>query len=193
MGQSQPPFVFLIGPIPRLFLLIFFFSNTICKEKNSRRQWESNSDRRSRRRARWPLDHHHGPGLLLLTLFSSIIISTKKLQTFAGFQLGSSEYRASRAHWRFEHHHGPKKVFWLKSDAKVFSAVHKFKVFKAKQKYKFLVGNFILFYLGWKEMRLPQSGKTLVLLIISQNIFYIKNNLFDHKTVKCFKAFLPKS
>ena len=45
-------------------------------------------------------------------------------------------------------------------------------------------------------MRLPQSGKTLVLLIISQNIFYIKNNLFDHKTVPFFspvKILIPGS
>ena len=29
-------------------------------QNNCRRQRDSNSDRRSRRRARWPLDHHHG-------------------------------------------------------------------------------------------------------------------------------------
>ena len=47
---------------PGLFSGLFsFFSNTIFTEKNCRRQWDSNSDRRSRRQTRWPLDHHHCP------------------------------------------------------------------------------------------------------------------------------------
>ena len=49
MGQSQPLFVYFV-----LFKHKFY-------RKNCRRQQDSNSDRRSRRRVRWPLDHHHGP------------------------------------------------------------------------------------------------------------------------------------
>ena len=49
MGQSQPLFVYFV-----LFKHKFY-------RKNCRRQQDSNSDLWSRRRARWPLDHHHGP------------------------------------------------------------------------------------------------------------------------------------
>ena len=42
------------------FCLFSFFSNANL-QKNCRHQRDSNSDRWSRRRARWPLDHHHGP------------------------------------------------------------------------------------------------------------------------------------
>ena len=45
---------------PGLFCLFSFFSNTIL-QKNCRLQRDSNSDLQSRRRARWPLDHHYGP------------------------------------------------------------------------------------------------------------------------------------
>ena len=41
----------------------FFFFFVLFKHKlyrkNCRLQWDSNSDRRNKRRARWPLDHHH--------------------------------------------------------------------------------------------------------------------------------------
>ena len=53
--------------LPRpLFCLFSFFSITIL-QKNCRPQRDSNSDHRSRRRARWPLDHHHGPLLNILS------------------------------------------------------------------------------------------------------------------------------
>ena len=48
------------GPIPASF---WFFSNTIL-QKNCRLQRDSNSECWSRRRARWPLDHHHGPSFV---------------------------------------------------------------------------------------------------------------------------------
>ena len=56
---NQPPagencFVFLDGPTPAPFL---FFRPVV---KKSSRQ-DSNSDRQSRRKERWPLNHHHGP------------------------------------------------------------------------------------------------------------------------------------
>ena len=47
------------GPTPASFCLFSFFSNTNFME-NCRRQRDLNSDRRSRRQTRWPLDHHHG-------------------------------------------------------------------------------------------------------------------------------------
>ena len=51
----------LNGPTPISFCLFSFFSNTIYPEKTVVIQWGSNADRQRRRRARWPLDHHHGP------------------------------------------------------------------------------------------------------------------------------------
>ena len=48
------------GPTPASFCLFSFFSNTNVYRKNGRLQRDSKSDRRSRRRARLPLDHHHG-------------------------------------------------------------------------------------------------------------------------------------
>ena len=43
-----------------LFLLIFVLFENIL-QKNCRLHQDSNSDWQNRRRARWPLDHHHGP------------------------------------------------------------------------------------------------------------------------------------
>ena len=52
---------FLTGPIPASFWFFSFFSTTNSTE-NCRLQRDSNSDHRSRKRARClPLDHHHGP------------------------------------------------------------------------------------------------------------------------------------
>ena len=59
-----------------LFCYYSFFSNTDFTEKNCRSQWDSNSGRRSTRRARWPLDHHHGPNL---PLFLSLSLSPSLL------------------------------------------------------------------------------------------------------------------
>ena len=42
---------FLNGPTPAPFCLFLFFSKIIFTEKNLSRQWDSNSDRQSRRRA----------------------------------------------------------------------------------------------------------------------------------------------
>ena len=44
-------------PTPASFCLFSFFSNTNFTEKNYSRQRDSNSDRRSRRQVRGPLDH----------------------------------------------------------------------------------------------------------------------------------------
>ena len=49
MGQPRPPF--------RLFSS-FRTVNLLSSQQ------DSNSDRRSRRQERWPLDHHHGPNIL---------------------------------------------------------------------------------------------------------------------------------
>ena len=57
MGQPRP-----------LFCLFSCFSITILQKK-CRPQRDSNSDCRSSRRARWPLDHHHGP------TFNSLMMS----------------------------------------------------------------------------------------------------------------------
>ena len=62
---------FLNGPTPASFLFLFSFFSITILQKNCRPQRDSNSDRWSRRRARWPLDHHHGPSeysLILLKL-----------------------------------------------------------------------------------------------------------------------------
>ena len=57
-----------IGPTPASFLFIFvLFKHKFCRKKLQ----DSNLDRRSRRHARRPLDHHHGsPKGQLLTLAS---------------------------------------------------------------------------------------------------------------------------
>ena len=47
--------------LPRsLFCLFFVLFKHKFYRKNCRCQQDSNSESRSRRRARWPLDHHHG-------------------------------------------------------------------------------------------------------------------------------------
>ena len=51
--------IFLNGPTPSF--LSFSLDLTTRFQKNWKLQRDSNSDRWSRRRARWPLDHHHGP------------------------------------------------------------------------------------------------------------------------------------
>ena len=45
---------------PLLFIFVLFKQFT----ENCRLQWDSNSDRRYRRQARWPLDHNNGPTLV---------------------------------------------------------------------------------------------------------------------------------
>ena len=52
------------GPTPASFLFIFVLFKHKFYRKNCRHQQDSNSDHRSWRRARWPLDHHHGPSYL---------------------------------------------------------------------------------------------------------------------------------
>ena len=52
-------FYLKMGP-PRPLFVYFRSFQTQIVQKNYRLQRDSNSDRRSRRRARWPLDHHHG-------------------------------------------------------------------------------------------------------------------------------------
>ena len=54
MGQPRP-----------LFRHVSFFLSTFYRQ-NYRLQQDSNSDRRSRRRPRWPLDHHHVPCVIVL-------------------------------------------------------------------------------------------------------------------------------
>ena len=52
------------GRISASFCLFSFFSNIILQKK-CRLQQDLNSNRRSRRWVRWPLDHHHhGPNVL---------------------------------------------------------------------------------------------------------------------------------
>ena len=55
MGQPRPLFVYFFRSFQQQFY-----------RKNCRFQRESNSDRRSRRRARWQLNHHHGPDQILI-------------------------------------------------------------------------------------------------------------------------------
>ena len=46
---------------PGLFLFIFVLLKTQTYRQYFKLQRDSNLDCRNRRRARWPLDHHHGP------------------------------------------------------------------------------------------------------------------------------------
>ena len=59
MGYKKV-FFYKNGPSPASFCLFSFFSNNL-QNKNCRLQRDSNSDRQSRRRECWPLDHHHCP------------------------------------------------------------------------------------------------------------------------------------
>ena len=59
--QKLPQQFFKIWAEHVLFLFIFvLFKHNFYRKKISLRL-DSNSDRRSRRQAGWPLDHHHGP------------------------------------------------------------------------------------------------------------------------------------
>ena len=49
------------GPTPATFFVYFRFSKHKFYINNSWCQQDSNSDHWRRRRACWPLDHHHGP------------------------------------------------------------------------------------------------------------------------------------
>ena len=73
-----------IGPSPASFCLFSFFSTTIL-QKSFRLQRESNSDRWCRRRARWPLDRHHGP-LLKFERSQPIFYSFSSFQHFTRFK-----------------------------------------------------------------------------------------------------------
>ena len=53
-------FILFMGQPRPLFVYFRSFQAQIL-QKNCRRQRDSNSDRRSRRQTRWPLDHHHCP------------------------------------------------------------------------------------------------------------------------------------
>ena len=55
LEYETPPITTRPGLLPIFNLLQHTFYR-----KNCRRQRDSNSDRRTRRQARWPLDHHHG-------------------------------------------------------------------------------------------------------------------------------------
>ena len=57
---------------PNLFLFIFILFNNKISLKNCRFQRDSNSDLQSRRRAPWPLDHHHHGSLT--EMFGSILL-----------------------------------------------------------------------------------------------------------------------
>ena len=54
------------------FCLFSFFS-TATLQKNCRLKWESNSDRLSWKRARWPLEHHHFFSQYRLSVFPNIL------------------------------------------------------------------------------------------------------------------------
>ena len=71
------------GPTPASFCSF----KTHIFQKNWRLHWDSNSDCRSRRRACWPLDHHHGPNVQSLypfyhSLSISLLYSRSKKPSF---------------------------------------------------------------------------------------------------------------
>ena len=66
---------FLKWADPGLFFVYFCSFQTQFVQKNCRRQQDSISYRRSRRRARWPLYHHHGPLLTSRKLFHIPMLS----------------------------------------------------------------------------------------------------------------------
>ena len=70
MEVSTKCFLLKNGPTPASFWFIFVFSKINLHAKY-RWQRESNSDRRSRRRARWPPDHYH----LMFLLSDEMLLS----------------------------------------------------------------------------------------------------------------------
>ena len=79
--------------IPASFCLFSFFSDNL-QTKNWRLQLDSNLDRQKWRRARWPLDHHHGPRLLLCCNLKIFKIRLNLLfQTCGHDHLGNSQRR----------------------------------------------------------------------------------------------------
>ena len=67
---------------PGLFFCLFSFFSITILQKNCRSQRDSNSDRRSWRWARWPLDHHHGPIKVQTFFFPKLYISGNFDETF---------------------------------------------------------------------------------------------------------------
>ena len=66
MRRPKHIFLYLKWANLGLFLVYFRSFQTQFYRKNCRLQQDSNLDRQSRRQARWPLDHHHGPTYLSL-------------------------------------------------------------------------------------------------------------------------------
>ena len=56
---------FIMGQHRPLFVYFRSFQTQILQKKSCRGQWDSISDHLNRRRARWPLHHHHGHAALL--------------------------------------------------------------------------------------------------------------------------------
>ena len=75
---------FYNGPTPASFCLFLILFNDKFDRKNCRLLRDSNLDRRSRRRARWPLDHHHG--LILVLIVSNLVSVTRCLDYFSVFE-----------------------------------------------------------------------------------------------------------
>ena len=66
MRRPKHIFLYLKWANPGLIFVYFRSFQTQFYRKNCRLQQDSNLDRQSRRQARWPLDHHHGPAYLSL-------------------------------------------------------------------------------------------------------------------------------
>ena len=77
---------FKMGLLRPLFVYFRSFQTQMLK-KNCRHQQDSNSDCQSRRRERWPLDHHYGPYLHSVSQYClgkrySLLCIRFKLQQF---------------------------------------------------------------------------------------------------------------
>ena len=84
-------------PTPASFCSLPCFSSTNFTEKTvGRRQRDSNSDSRSRRQARWPLDHHHGLAVNNFALdqwkFTYYLLCEGKSQLKAGLRFDRFEF-----------------------------------------------------------------------------------------------------
>ena len=67
---------------PGHFLFIFVLFKHKFYRKNCMLQWDSNSDRWSRRRACWPLNHYHGLIFLYFRLLNKVLIRLTENKIF---------------------------------------------------------------------------------------------------------------
>ena len=101
---------------PRPLFINFRSFQTQILQNNWRLEWDSTSDHWSRRGARWPLDHHHGPQNRILKgpLFSFIFVFSKQLTIHHVLKIADVwiQTRVSIKAFCICHHYSRKKIIF---------------------------------------------------------------------------------